>query len=300
MKEQYVSIQRIFANMGKFINNNNITEVDVIEWTGKALEFMKLETVFQPAVKLAEVVNYQVAMPNYLHAVVQIARNNLWVSDEVLETVAEESAVEEDTIDIPVSLDENGMPVDAYDLAFYRPYADHGGEYFEFGSIIARPYQFSPVRLANHSFFNSLVCKENDFDGIYATCKDEYTIVENLFRFSFETGQVMISYLKQILDENGYPMIPDNVSAITAIENFIRMKVFQEDFDNNRDGAERKYMSASSDWHWYCGQAQNEDFMPQSIDEWQNLVDMKNHLIPKKNRYYGFFGALSHPEQLKF
>lgn len=284
--------------MGKFIQARNISEGDIIEWTGKALDAMKLHTVFQPAVKPMIVTNYQTEIPRFTHAIVQIARNNNWES--ATDTVVGEPVVEESLLDIPVSLDQYGMPINAYDLAYYRPFPDFDGETFTVGSLTIKKYQFTPVRLANHSFFNSLVCKERDFDGIYATCNDEYTIVENLLRFSFESGQVLISYLKQALDSDGYPMIPDDYSAIQAIEKFIYMKAMEEDFYNNRQGSDARYAKAESDWQWYCAQAKNEDKMPQTIDEWQNIVDMRNHLIPKTNRYYGFFGALSHPEHLKF
>lgn len=298
MITQTVSIQRIFNNLGRFIDRHHVSETDVIDWTAKALDAMKLHTVFQPAVAIRTVSNYQTTMPRFLHAIVQIARNNKWVDETTVTTDNEEDTTESE-LDIPVALDQYGMPVNAYDLAYYRPFPDMG-EYFTVGQLQIKKYQFTPVRLANHSFFNSLVCKETDFDGIYATCNDEYTIVENLLRFSFESGQVMISYLKQQLDENGYPMIPDDFSAIEAIENYIKMQVFEEQVELGRQGAEGRLANAKSDWHWYCGQAMNADKLPQTVDEWQNFADMHNRLIPKRNRYYGFFGAMSHPEKLKF
>lgn len=297
MKSKLISIQRIFANMGKFIHNNGVREIDIVNWTAKALEFMNIESVFQPAVKIETVSQHQAQMPSFLHAVVQIARNNNYVNEPVV-VESDVATILGETVDTPVALDRYGTPVNAYELAYYRPLPDFGS-YFTIGSLNIKKYQFTPVRLANHSFFNSLVCKEPDFDGIYATCKDEYTVVDNLFRFSFPEGQVMISYLRQKLDENGYPMIPDEVSVIEAIEKFIRYKVFEEQFDNGREGAERRYSKAESDWHWYCRQAKTNDLIPQTTDEWQDIMDWKNHLMPKWNRYHGFFGALSHPQQLK-
>lgn len=296
MKAQLISIQRIFANMSKFMAANNISEDDVIEWTGQALEFMKLETVFQPALKIIEVSNFAAPIPSYLHAIIQIARNNEWVSETTSSTEEEDT---EEIVDVPVALDETGMPVNAYDLAYYRPFADFDGETFTVGGLQVRKYQFTPVRLANHHFFGSLVCQETDFAGIYATCKDEYTIVDNVLKFSFQEGQIMLSYFKQKLDENGYPMIPDDISAITAIGHYIRYKTFEEQFDKGREGSERRYLKAEADWQWYCRQAKSEDLMPQTVDEWQNILDWKNHMMPKWNQYYTFFGKLAHPQMLK-
>ena len=233
---------------------------------------------------------------NYLHGIIQIARNNNYVSPT--EVATEEETTTDDSVDIPVVIDETGMPVNAYELAYYRPFPDFDGEYFNIGTLTLKKYQYSPVRLANHHFFGSLVCNEPSFKDIYKTCQDEYTIVENMLRFSFETGQIMISYLKQKLDENGYPMIPDDVSAIEAIEKYIKYKFFEIRFEDGREGSERPYLKAEADWHWYCRQAKNEDLMPQSPDEWQNLIDWKNHLMPKWNQYYTFFGKLSHPQRL--
>jgi hypothetical protein len=299
MAQQYISLQRIFAKINRTLRNRTINESDIIEWSGEALEAIGSKIVFQPAVKIQLVENYQTSMPNFLHALIQIARNNNWVDEE--EIITEEQEISSSsTLDVPVAIDANGMPVNAYDLAYYRPFNDFDGESFIIGGLQIKRYQFTPVRLANHSFFNSLVCKESDFDGIYRTCNDEYTIIENLFRFSFETGQVMISYLKQKLDENGYPMIPDTIANTTAIEKYILMKLMEQDFYDGREGSEKRYAKAESDWQWYCRQAKNEDIMPQTVDEMQNILDWKNHLIPKTKRYYGFFGALSHPQMLKF
>src|SRR5210317_87925 len=169
MKGKYISIQRIFANLGDFIQSRGVPEIDVINWTAKALDFMKFETVFQPHVKYETVSNYQAPLPRYMHAIVQIARNNEWVGTTT--TVASgESSDSDQQVDIPVVIDANGMPVNAYELAYYRPFADFDGEVFTSGGFALKQYQFTPVRLANHHFFGSSVCHEPDFDGIYNTC----------------------------------------------------------------------------------------------------------------------------------
>jgi len=53
------------------------------------------------------------------------------------------------------------------------------------------------------------------------------------------------------------------------------------------------------EWQWYCRQSNNALFMPSSVDEWQNLKEGRDYLLPRDN-YYGFFGHLGKKESRRF
>ncbi len=93
-------------------------------------------------------------------------------------------------------------------------------------------------------------------------------------------------------------MIPDNISFTSAIVAYIKWKMLDRMSYLGREGTAQRAIKAEQDWHWYCKQASNLDMMPYGIDEHQNLLEQRSYLLPRHNRYYGFFGNLgssSHP-----
>ena len=67
---------------------------------------------------------------------------------------------------------------------------------------------------------------------------------------------------------------------------------------NHREGAMGLAKDAEDKWLKYKIQFKNKTLMPTGIDEHQNLMNQGNHLIPPRNRYFGFFGNLSKAENL--
>jgi hypothetical protein len=48
---------------------------------------------------------------------------------------------------------------------------------------------------------------------------------------SFTNGKVKVSYKAIPVDENGFPLIPDNPTYLSALEQFIKVQVFTILFD---------------------------------------------------------------------
>jgi len=295
---KYVSLDTVFSSLSRDLKEYSISEGEVIEWCGRALEATQTESVYEHAVAFCEVSNHECIIPKHLHVILQIARNNKWSGSGLTPKDVVTDTTTNDPADIPVVLDTEGMPLHDYELAYYRPYFDVLGEYVTDGTKQPNWNHFTPVRLANHTFFDTIVAKEDDFETIYSSCRDEYTIVEDdTLRFSFKEGQVAVSYIRQKMDcSTGFPMIPDTYSNKQAIECFVRYKLKEIDFYQNRQGSESRLQKAESDWQWYCKQAVNDNVMPQTIDEWENLMQQRNYMMPQTNRYYGFFGKLSTKE----
>lgn len=314
-KFQYITLDRVISKLYRDLGLEEVSEVDIIEWSGEALEAIGTVAMYEEAVCFVEVKNHTADLPNGLHSIIQIARNNEFKKDNLcpanilLDSDLEDAESEVGCTDCntqppgfenyPIPLDCNGTPITDYEVAYYRPYFDLKYEYEGWNSSSYYRQKYTPVRLSNHSFFSSLVCAEDT--GLYQNCMDEYNIIDNVLKFSFQEGSIALAYNRQVVDlETGYPMIPDDISVITAITYYITWKYMARLWYMGREGYTDKMQHAEGQWQWYCKQASNKMFLPYGVDEHQNLLDERYKLLPNHNKYYGFFGKLGKPEDTSY
>jgi hypothetical protein len=313
MKElTYTSTDRIFSKLSRDLGTQDFHETDVVEWTGEALEAIDAITMYQEAVAFMEVKNHQVTLPKFANSIIQIAQNNEWTAEDTssctVETIADGINCPDEREDdcncsnykyIPV--DDTGTPIFESDMYEYRPNINVLAEYINWVGCDYYKKKWTPVRLKNNSFFNSIVCTESNAEGLYTNSSAEYTLIgQNAIRFSFETGYVAIAYTRQMLDEKNYPMIPDHYAYTTAVVKYVTLRLMERDFYANRQGSEARVSKAEADWQWYCGQAGNRALMPRGIDQFQNLLEQRQYIFPRMHRYYQNFEDLSRLENRVF
>lgn len=311
-KFQYVTVENILAKYTRDFRNLEVSETDAIEWIGEALGFMKLATASEEAIAFLEVKNYQAALPNGLHYIIQIARNTEWDEAQPEQSCSTNTIVncittcdtEQEEESCPVVTDCKGQIVNKnYDIAYYRPYFDLQYEYHLWRQSDYFREKWEAVRLANHSFFNSIVCQDPNDSDIYRNQYhyEEYTIAGDMLRFSFESGYVAVAYLRQRVDPaTGYPMIPDDEYARNAVTYYLAWKIKQREAYLHREGAMPLAKDAQSQWESYIKKFKNKAKMPHGLDQYQNLAEQSRYLIPRHNRYYGFFGKLGRMEDRPF
>jgi hypothetical protein len=301
-KFQYTTVNNLLAKLHRDFRGSEINESDTIEWIGEALGFMRIASVQEEGVAFIEVKNYQCDIPKNLHFITQIARSNrksICPSDIVDESKITIANGGENQTDL-LPIDCHGNIIGDYEAAYYRPYFDLKYEYEGWNNSSVRVADFTPVRLSNHSFFNTLVCKEKNFKNIYFGCDDEYSIIGDQLRFSFQSGFIAVAYLRQKVDSDGYPMIPDDISCKTAIEYYVSWKMQDRLCFMHREGACQLALKSEQRWLKYVKQFKNKAKMPHGVDQHQNLLEMSRYLIPNFNRYYGFFGKLGKGESRPF
>lgn len=315
---QYVTVDTILSKYLRDFRGNELNEDDAIEWIGEALGHMKMATLSEEAIAFLEVKNYQAALPNGLHYIIQIAKNNAWTPTDKI-TCSPQAIVTELTTETPQSgcgcstccstpandvvlLDCQGELIGSPEVAYYRPYFDLQYEYLGWVHSNSFRTKFTPVRLASHTFFNTLVCQTSQSEGLYNNhSTDEYTIVEDQLRFSFKEGLVAVAYLRTKVDiDTGYPMVPDDESAKAAITYYLGWKVKEREAWNHREGAMQIAQVAEARWLKYIKQFKNKAKMPWGTDEYEDLMEQSNYLIPRNKRYYGFFGKLGRAEDRIF
>lgn len=306
---QFTKIDSILSKYHRDFRGLGIEEGDAIEWIGEALGFIKQIGASEEAVAFLEVKNHHAQIPNGLHFIIQTARYNHWSPDTY--ECTPKTIIEELTPTVTSGCDScnegwtsNLVPIDCdgeimgdYEVAYYRPFFDLRFEYDMWRTSSYREQKFTPIRLADNTFFNSIVCREEDM-SIYSSCRDEYTVVQDNLRFSFKEGFIALSYVRQKLDEaTGYPMVPDDESAKAAITYYMTWKIKQREWIvTNREGSKLQAESMEQHWLKYKRQFSAKTKMPQGIDDLQDLMEQSTYLIPRRRDYYGFFGKLTEPE----
>lgn len=276
---KFISLETVLAKHSRELRGLKIHENDAIEWAGEALGFMKIATVSEEALLFVPVTNHQIDLPGNLQNIIQVAMHN--------DTTMAASMIQD-------SVDATG---DQINLQW---------DYLDWYNL-SRGTGWKPVPLADHTFFNSIVCTEQDprIKALYAQCKDEYTIVQSgmirKLRFSFKEGYVAVAYNRHPCDkETGYPMIPDNEYAINAINYYMTWKFWERYFWEGREGSQAKMQYANQQWEKYIRRFKGHAMMPFGVDGYENLKNQSNYLMPRRNSTQNFFGGLSNQEILPF
>lgn len=307
---KFVTIDRVISKLIRDLGLDSIATGDVIEWTGEALDAIGAVTALEEKIAFLQVSDYKANLPMGWDSVIQIARNNEWQEETKEEitpgTVLEESCPEYDpdckcqtARYIPV--DETGTPLFEKDLYEWKPTIWVAADYIGvFGSTNFQQ-KWTPVRPTPNSFFEAGICELEDAEGLYQNSKDEYRLREGgQIQTSFKDGYIAVAYLGQVIDEQGFPKVPDEYSYMTAILKYITLKMMERFWYMGRENYKLRMEKAESDWQWYCRQAATKALMPKGVEDLQDLVDQQNYLIPRQHRYRSFFADQNTREGRKF
>jgi hypothetical protein len=83
-----------------------------------------------------------------------------------------------------------------------------------------------------------------------------YVIKENLIDISDENAILELAYTAFMIDEHGFPMVPDNERVIEAVRSFVTFRIDHKLWRKEKI-SERIYRDSEKEWLWYIGSAQN-------------------------------------------
>lgn len=124
-----------------------------------------------------------------------------------------------------------------------------------------------------------------------------YKIQGQVIFTSIKEGEIEIAYEAISVDEEGYPLIPDNSSFTRALELYIKKKCFTIQFDLGKISPQ-VYNNVCQEYAWAVGAAQNELIKP-SVDQMQAITNSWNTLIPRAMSHATGFVADGTMERLK-
>jgi hypothetical protein len=123
-----------------------------------------------------------------------------------------------------------------------------------------------------------------------------YSLNNDYLFTSFKEGIVEISYYAFPVDDEGLPLVPDDVMYIRAIESFIteriaRKLMIQDKMDPN------KYRMLEQDWLFYVNSARTKDSL-MTLDQAHALKNQLTKLTNSHQIYRRNFSTLGSPANL--
>jgi len=127
---------------------------------------------------------------------------------------------------------------------------------------------FIALRYASDIYHSSYHCSDT-----LDTCDTNYDFTYSLnggfIYTSFNTGQIQMSYKGLLLDEDGYPMIPDDVKVLEALKYYILWQYAEPSYFR-KDIPKDIFQEIKQQYYFYVGAAQNSLNMP-SPDQMKTL-----------------------------
>lgn len=104
---------------------------------------------------------------------------------------------------------------------------------------------------------------------------------------SFTEGEICITYTAIPIDEENYPMIPDDEYYKKACASYITQNLDRIEWRKGKI-SDKVYLASRDDWDWYCSAARGSANLP-DLAGLENLKNVIVRLIPAQNSYQSFF-----------
>lgn len=125
-----------------------------------------------------------------------------------------------------------------------------------------------------------------------------YKIKGNIIFTSVKKTELFIAYSAVKVDEDGFPLIPDNGTFARALELYIQKRYFTTLFNNGKLSRE-VLQNTQQEYSFYVGQAQTDLIKP-SLDEMQSITNMWTSLLMRTNKHADGFASVNMPELRKY
>lgn len=124
-----------------------------------------------------------------------------------------------------------------------------------------------------------------------------YQIQNNVITTSFEKGDIVISYVALPLDDEGYPLIPDNIKAKMAIEYYILYR-FLAPLNDIGKITDKAFFRITQEKDWYISAAQTS-LQLEGIDHLESTMNAINRLVINDTAHKNFYEGSGTKEYLR-
>jgi len=126
-----------------------------------------------------------------------------------------------------------------------------------------------------------------------------YNVQGNYIFTSFKDGAQVIMFYKAFpVDEEGYPLIPDDISFKQAVQSYVRLKVDYILWRKNII-ARDVFEYSEREWMWYVGQAKTKALTP-NYDMMESWKNQHLTLMPRINEQARNFEGIGQSQYINF
>ena len=262
---------------------------DAIEWIGEALEHIGAASQLCQKQCVLDISNHKTLMPSDLYYINQVSINNsvAAVDSNELDSLITKVTELKDEIK---SAKDSGVSYDSTTAILHQ--INNRIVVLE-NAYFNNSNQLQPLQYGASNFHKSMHCEGCINEN--ASSEDTYIVDCDYIKTSFSSGKICISYMAFPIDEDCYPLVPDDISFSEAMFWYIYIKILlaKPDFKNN--GID--YSFAEQQWKYYCTQARNAANYP-DIDRYESFMNQWVRLIPDINKHDVGFENLNTREDL--
>tara|TARA_Y100000361_G_scaffold58147_1_gene50846 strand:+ start:1183 stop:2154 length:972 start_codon:yes stop_codon:yes gene_type:complete len=290
---------------------------DAVEWIGEALEHIGAAPQLCLKKHVLDIKDHKALLPSDLYYINQVAVNNSvspTVSSE-LETLtskvkALQSTVKEynEKLESEVVKSTDGTytsNITTDDLATYdTQYKSNMLELNEinnriivlegiFFNVDGSGVNLEPLSYGASTFHDGVHC-DNCINEV-SKSKESYIIDCDYIKTSFASGKVCLSYMAFPLDDECFPLVPDDISFKEAMFWYIFKQMLLGGWDKPTNRIDYNY--ADQKWRFYCTQARNAANFP-DIDKMESFMNQWVRMVPNINAHELFFEELNTREDI--
>ena len=263
----YISIRTVLDDLQDSLDSQYWNEMAVLENAAKAMEKLAVKTQVENKIFFTKVTNHKAVLPQGIYQLNMIAYK--------VNNTLDETDIEEIKREVGINNDN-----------YYEGFTT--SSYFR--------NNYWPMRYNTSEFGHQYMCE--DCKNIDTPGEHSFTIEPNgCITTSLQNGYICISYLRYPVNEEGDFLIPNNPDVIEAIKSYCLMRIFEKRFNMKEEGVGLILQYWSTKWNHLYPKSVGSLMMP-SLDEYENIKNMTNRLVPVDRRYYSFFQNLNTPEYL--
>tara|TARA_R110002012_G_scaffold23069_4_gene78793 strand:- start:2344 stop:3321 length:978 start_codon:yes stop_codon:yes gene_type:complete len=293
---------------------------DAVEWIGEALEHIGANSQLTMKKVVLTIKEHKAILPTDLYYINQVAVNSTMTSEvksELLTLTTLVKSLKDDIYtyqqDLNVIMNETIEKRDAAGKARWAErieeydtlYKTNVNELNEINSrIIVLEGMFfnvdgqggntlTPLKYGTSSFPKAIHCE--DCINETANFVDSYIVDNDYIKTSFESGTVCLTYMAFPVDEECFPLVPDDISYKEALFWYIFKQMLLGGFDKPNNRVD--YSFADQKWNKYCSQARANANFP-NIDKMNSFMNQWVRLIPDLNQHSVMFESLGDRENL--
>jgi hypothetical protein len=268
--DKYISskeiLNRVIRDGG--YKGNEFSYADSLEWIVECMDLIGVPTSLKPQIACITIENHKGVLPCDYHSITQA------------------SALTTGGIQVPMRSSGNTFHPLFLNTQNTQPF-------IAFQEPISYDANGNPV--FNFMNFDSAVSKQLVNELPYTFMDVTYNINDNYIITSFKDGaKVLISYKAFPIDEDGYPLVPDNEKFKQAVQWYVMSKLgYRSWIKGSLSDKAFNYIETQRDW--YIGAATTAGLNP-TYDEMESLKNEWVKLLPRFTAHDSNYSGLGNQE----